>query len=152
MIRLLTLTLALTLTLSCGVSKKVYQFDNTSVIRMNRGPCFGTCPFYDITIDGTGLAQFKGKRFVEKIGDFTKTFTPEETNLLFKRFEKANFWDFQDEYTAEVTDLPTIFITFEHKGRSKKIKCYYNTPEPLVELLTEVDRYANMEGWEEVKR
>jgi len=135
------------LLLGCGVSKTAYQQDSTSKITLNRGVCFGSCPYYDITIDGDGKAVFKGKKFVEKLGTFTKTFTPEETNLLFRKFEKADFWSFADEYYANVSDLPMNYITLEHEGRSKKIKAYYNVPEALTELMTEVDAYANTAGW-----
>ena len=135
------------LLMGCCVSKKHYQNDATSVIKMSKGVCFGSCPVYDITIDGTGKATYLGKRFVEKIGTYTKTFTLEETNLLFKKFEKAGFWDFKDEYTAEVTDLPTTFITLEQNGKSKKIKAYYDIPETLQDLIKEVDTYSNTEGW-----
>ena len=131
----------------CCVSKKNYQNDATSMIKMSKGVCFGTCPVYDITIDGTGKATYTGKRFVDKVGNFTKTFTPEETNRLFRKFEKADFFAFENEYTAEVTDLPTTFITLEHKGQSKKIKAYYGTPESLQALIAEVDAYSNTEGW-----
>lgn len=138
------------LILSCGVSKKNYQSDATSLIKMSKGVCFGACPFYDITIDGTGKATYVGKKFVEKIGTYTKTFSPEETNLLFQKFKKADFWAFADEYTEEVTDLPTTFITFEHKGQSKRIKSYYGTPEALLALINEVDAYSNTEGWKQL--
>lgn len=131
----------------CCVSKKNYQNDASSVIKMSKGVCFGTCPVYDITIDGTGKATYTGKRFVDKVGTFSKTFTAEETNLLFRKFTKAGFWEFEDEYTAEVTDLPTTFITLEHKGKMKKIKAYYGTPEALQALIDEVHAYSNTQGW-----
>ncbi|MCB9283639.1 MAG: hypothetical protein H6563_06140 [Lewinellaceae bacterium] len=132
----------------CGVSKTVYQQESTSMIKLSRGVCFGSCPVYDFTIDGNGKATYAGKRFVDKVGTYSKTFNPEETNRLFRKFQKADFWSYQDEYYADVSDLPMNFITFEHEGRSKKIKAYYNVPESLTALMNEVDAYANTEGWE----
>ena len=135
------------LLLSCGVSKTVYQQESTTMIKLSRGVCFGTCPNYDLTIDGNGKATYVGKKHVDKIGTYSKTFTPEETNLLFRKFKKADFWAYKDEYYADVSDLPMNFITFESDGRSKKIKAYYGVPESLQALMTEVDAYANTEGW-----
>ena len=43
------------------------------------------------------------------------------------------------------------FITLEHEGRTKKIKAYYNVPEVLQELMTEVDAYANTAGWKSME-
>ena len=57
----------------CGVSKTTYQQNPTSKITLNRGACFGSCPFYDLTIDGNGYAVFKGKKFVEKLGSSFKS-------------------------------------------------------------------------------
>lgn len=145
--KLLVLFCSLALLASCGISKKSYQHAPAS-IKMSMGPCFGQCPVYDIEITGDGKAAYTGKHFVEKMGEFAKTFSPEETNTLFKRFKDANFWDYADEYTAEVTDLPTVYITYADGKRSKKVMAYFDVPESLRDLIKLVhDNYAESAGW-----
>ena len=38
--------------------------DSAARITLERGPCFGTCPVYSVTLDGSGAVLFEGRRFV----------------------------------------------------------------------------------------
>lgn len=102
------------LMVACGAKK----YDATSSIEIKKDPCFGFCPVYSFTIDGTGYATFIGERNVEKTRKWTRTLSPEETSSLFQIFENSIFWDFEEEYTDAVTDMPTTWITFKHQGRT----------------------------------
>lgn len=125
-----------------------YQYDAASYIEFKKDPCFGFCPVYTFKVYGSGNATFHGDRNVTKEGDWTRTLSPEETNALFSAFEKSDFSGFQDEYTAQVTDLPTTWITFVHAGINKTIKDYYGAPEALKELEKLVEAIAETdEGW-----
>ena len=125
-----------------------YQYDATSSIELKKDPCFGFCPVYTFKVDGKGNATFSGDRNVSKEGDWTRTLTPEETNALFDAFEKSNFEAFQDEYTDQVTDLPTTWVTFKHGPISKTIKDYYGAPEELRALEKLVEAIAETDdGW-----
>ncbi|MEZ4959313.1 MAG: DUF6438 domain-containing protein [Saprospiraceae bacterium] len=125
-----------------------YQYDAASRIELKKDPCFGFCPVYTFTVDGKGNATFKGERNVEKEGDWTRTLTPEEVNALFAAFEKSDFQSFQDEYTAQVTDLPTTWVTFRHAAIDRTIKDYYGGPAELKNLEKLVEAIAETEdGW-----
>ncbi|MEK7257731.1 MAG: DUF6438 domain-containing protein, partial [Bacteroidota bacterium] len=115
--------------------KNTPNYDATSFIEMKKDPCFGACPVYEFRVDGKGDATFHGKSFTSKEGTWKRTLTPEETATLFEAFEASNFFEaFRDEYTAEVTDLPTTYLTFSHGGKSKTIKDYFGAPEALKNL------------------
>ena len=139
---------ALGFCMSCGTPKggKGFLYSANDVIEISKGACFGTCPVYDFKIDGLGKATFKGKAFVKREGDFVKQFSAEETNAIFDSFKRADFWSFENEYTAAVTDLPTVWLSFYFMERSKKIRCYYDVPVKLVNLGKEVEALALSEG------
>jgi len=140
------LLLALAFLMVACDSKK---YNATSSIKMKKDPCFGFCPVYIFTIDGTGSATFNGERNVDKEGNWTRTLSPEETSALFQAFGNAKFWDFEEEYTDSMTDLPTTWITFSHQGQTKTIKDYYGAPEALKNLEKMVEDIAESgEGWE----
>ncbi|MBI5917741.1 MAG: hypothetical protein HY842_20410 [Bacteroidetes bacterium] len=125
-----------------------YQFDETSFIEFKKDPCFGACPVYNFKVNGKGSATFHGDRNVSKTGDWTRTLSPEATNALFDAFEKSNFGQFQDEYTAQVTDLPTTWVTFSNGTLNKTVKDYYGAPEALKNLEKMVEAIAETdEGW-----
>lgn len=111
-----------------------YKFDASTFIELKKDPCFGVCPVYSFRVDGKGNATFKGTRNVAKQGDWTRKLTPDATNSLFAAFEASNFAQFQDEYTAQVTDLPTTWITFNNGIVNKTIKDYFGAPEALKNL------------------
>lgn len=130
------------------VSTEEFQNPAKTLIKMEKSGCFGTCPIYAFEINGEGMAKYHGTRFVEKMGDFTKQFPPKQINALVKIFEEAGLWDYKDEYTADVTDLPTTFLSFSHNGKTKKIRMYYEVPRELIDLSKIVESFANSADWE----
>ncbi len=119
-----------------------YHYEETTFIELKKDPCFGVCPVYSFKLDGKGNASFTGTRNVPKQGDWTRKLSPEATNSVFKAFEQSNFDQFQDEYTAQVTDLPTTWVTFKNGIINKTIKDYYGSPEALKNLEKMVETIA----------
>lgn len=141
---------------ACDASKKVQgeaaipedqDFTEATVIAMSKGPCFGTCPVYDLTIKGNGEATLVAKKFMDYEGTFNRTLNQDEVDALIGAFLDANFFDFEEAYTANVTDLPTTWITFTHNGRTKKVKAYYDIPASLVRLIDQVHAIAIDKAW-----
>jgi hypothetical protein len=132
-------------------SKERNRFENSRIL-MSKGECYGYCPVYSIVINGTGKVQFEGKKNVKKQGKFEKQLTEKEISKIFNEFECANFFDFHSEYTAEITDLPTTYLTFEHRDFKKQVMDYYNAPEELKKLEKLVEDIATNEaGWKKVE-
>jgi hypothetical protein len=120
----------------------------THYIELKKDPCFGFCPVYKIKITGDGKAVYNGKKNVEKEGVWYRTLSAEQTKALFKAFEEADYWSFRDEYTAQVTDLPTTWTTFSLGEKNKTIKDYYGAPKELKALEEMVAQIAEEEdGW-----
>lgn len=131
----------------CETNTGAYSSD--TYVEMKKSGCYGSCPMYTIRIDGAGQATYKGERFVEKIGGHVKKFTDRQTGGLMQAFDNADFWSFKDEYLGDITDLPYTYLTFSHKGKTKKITLYYNVPEKLTALANLVASFAeSKDGWE----
>lgn len=124
-----------------------YEQPAESFIAVKTGGCYGTCPIYEFTINGNGQANYKGNRFVDVEGEKSKTFSSTETNALFAAFERADYWSFENEYSAAVTDLPSTFLTYSHGGQTKKIRLYFDVPDKLVGLSKLTKSFANSEKW-----
>lgn len=119
-----------------------YHFDEKVAIELKKDPCFGVCPVYSFKLDGKGQASFEGMRNVSKQGQWTRQLSPEATNAIFTAFEQSKFSEFQDEYTAQVTDLPTTWLTYKNGATTKTIKDYYGSPEALKNLEKMVETIA----------
>ncbi|MBW8051199.1 MAG: hypothetical protein FVQ77_12830 [Cytophagales bacterium] len=121
-----------------------------TVITLQKTMCYGKCPVYTITIHGDGQSVYVGKKNVDKIGKYQKKLKISEVENLIKAFEDANFYNFKDEYSAKVTDLPTTYITYTVNEKTKRIKDYYGAPDELKKLEKMVEKIASSEGWEKV--
>ncbi len=139
--------LALWLLATACHTKESALLDENTAISMQKTECHGTCPVYTIHVNGTGLATLEGKQHLNKIGVYQMQLSPEETEALFAPFIKANLWSFENEYTEEVTDLPTTYLTFTHKGKVKKIKDYSGAPQKLIDLENHLAGLISANAW-----
>lgn len=133
---------------ACETPTNPYLYEETSTIMLKKDPCFGFCPVYTIEINGQGKIVYNGIRNVPKEGTWYQVISVEQTNGLFAAFEEAGFWEFEDEYTAQVTDLPTTWTTLVIGEKRKTIKDYYGAPEKLKALEQMIAEIAESEeGW-----
>ena len=66
-----------------------------------------------------GSAFYHGKRFVEKIGNYEFSVSKETLNYILKKADEIGFFELEDKYTANITDLPKT-ITFIKNGKDNK--------------------------------
>src|SRR4051794_17332784 len=95
---------ALTLIAGCQ-SKATPPTDLSNVlIKMKRTACFGTCPVYELTIAGTGKAEYCGAAFVNVRGRKSFTISEAEVRKLVNSFYEADFWNLSNKYWSPITD------------------------------------------------
>lgn len=149
---------------SCKAKHKKNTMENTEVTKakqeapsetlvfsIKKTPCFGTCQVYNMQIYSTGKVVYNGEKHVRKIGKFERTITIEELKGLIDAFEAANFWDFKDLYTEQVTDMPTTFVTFVNNGNTKVVEDYFNAPKELKSLELMLQRVADEGEWKKTE-
>jgi hypothetical protein len=137
-------------------------------IGLTRSACFGSCPDYSVTIDGSGGVFFTTRAPALKGGgDAHRQFGPGRGVLLpgehraridritldalIERFRAAHFFGLGPEYSAPVTDLPTYVLEFETGGRSWTVTDYAGRmagmPPVVTELEEAVDEAAGTARW-----
>jgi len=149
--KLLLIFIVVSLFSGCKTIEKTSN-TNSVLLTLEKTMCRGQCPVYSLSIFENGLAQYIGKENVEKIGTYEKNLSSSEIKSLKTAFNQANFFDFEDEYTALVTDLPSTYISYTQNGRTKKIRDHYGAPEALKkleELLIAVSE--SQEGWKKTE-
>jgi hypothetical protein len=129
----------------------------TGSVSLERGPCFGTCPVYKVTIDRAGAVRFEGRRFVADTGVSTGTAPSPSVDSLFAELQAADYFGFADGYRMGqpgceryATDLPTV-ITEVHLGnRTKRVEhdrgCA-DAPAALSVLERRIDEVAGVGKW-----
>ena len=69
-------------------------------VTLERGPCFGTCPVYTVTLDRAGNVRFEGRRFVADTGVATATVARAQVDSLFAELETVRYFDLADSYRS----------------------------------------------------
>lgn len=125
------------------------------IIKIERRPCFGKCPVYDVTVYGSGLVIYDGELSVDAKGMRIKFLEEEEIYAMLAEFEKADFFSWDDSYAFTASDLPATITQIEINGRSKRIWHYgggcgsdYDVAPPeLCELEKRLDEIVNVKNW-----
>ena len=138
--------------LLCIVPMSLAAYDPQSVvIRIERGPCFGTCPVYKMTLYGDGTVRYDGKDHVSARGSQTAVIAPEKVKELAGEIERSGFFNLRDFYTeVSVTDAPTVFLYIAVDGKKKQVKHYlgdFNAPKTLETIETRIDEVAGTGRW-----
>jgi len=126
-------------------------------VSLERGPCFGTCPVYRVTLSGDGLIEFVGTRFVSRVGTDTARVAPEVVDSLLRSLEAGGFFSLADAYLPDApacgryhTDAPTVSLAVQATGRAKTVRHDHGcggAPEALTGFERLVDSVAGTARW-----
>jgi Domain of unknown function (DUF6438) len=133
-------------------AKNVVPTKPTQVFALEMTPCYGTCPAYKVIIFENDSLTYEGMSHVVKEGFISKKLPQGTVNQLIEKFRGVNFFKFQNQYTSNVTDFPTTYISFTDKGITKKIMDYYKAPDSLKQLETLINDLVKDEVEVEAKK
>ncbi len=118
-------------------------------ITMERTPCFGTCPWYILEITENGQVRYWGKKDAPRVGYFESTISQADAKQLFKRYSSKKLSNAQEEYTANISDIPMIHYTFtigKEQGQ-KKVRQANFGPTFFTRLANELDALVAETEW-----
>lgn len=151
--------LALALAAGCAGNPEPEPPTASDHISMTRGPCFGACPIYTVTVWGDGRVRFEGDRFVAQTGEHTKTVDPEAVAALFAAADSLGFHRLPGDITpaneqvcgASWTDMPSAETTIIRAGRGIHTVNHYHgcpkAPEALTAFENRIDAVAGTAEW-----
>lgn len=116
-------------------------------IFMERTACYGTCPVYSVELRENGSVTYTGTQYVRVSGTRRWTVDAQAVQSLARDMARAGFFDWKDEYTAPVMDLPTTYVTLTAGGRTKKIKDHLGAPPALKEIEARIDAVSGARGY-----
>jgi hypothetical protein len=111
--------------------------------------CYGTCPVYTVTIDRHGRFTWLGEHFVPVVGRYEGEFVPELFTALAEMIDRFGFFDWNDEYVSDITDMPDTILTVERAGVTKRVlQNGTNEPPGLDVLATFIDGIISHALWD----
>jgi hypothetical protein len=127
------------------------------VVTLERTPCFGTCPVYQVAISRSGAVRFVGKQHVAQQGEATAEIPAPRVDSLMHELEAGGYFGFADSYVMGTpacgqyaTDSPTVITSTSAGGRSKTVRHDYGcsaAPEELGRLERMIDEVAGTSRW-----
>lgn len=142
--------LSFVLVFTCCKSTQVPPAEE-AVIIMKKTPCMGPCPEYELMIFADRKVVIDARQHLDIKGRYISELPADRYEELINKFKESDFFAFEDEYTSNVTDLPTTFVTFRSEGREKSIMDYHGAPEELKELEKAVHKLIVELEWEKVE-
>jgi hypothetical protein len=133
-------------------------------IKLQRNPCFGTCPFYDVTLYGTGVVIYNGEHFVTEVGERRDEVNPWDLLELFQYAVEVGFFEMQADYEFKTNisiddnlfvkdypytyeDLPSSQVTIDTGKQLKSVLNYLGAPKRLITLENKIEKLANTKRW-----
>jgi len=125
------------------------------LVTLERGPCFGTCPVYSLTVSADGTVVYDGMQFVEVEGEQTAALPAQQVEELANAIVSADFFSLEDSYAVSATDLPSITTMVTMQGLTKSIYHYGvgcgtdldTAPPELCEIEALLESIPTSNGW-----
>jgi len=125
-------------------------------VTLERTPCFGTCPVYQVAISRSGVVRFVGTQHVGQ-GEATAEIPAARVDSLLRELEAGGYFGFADAYVMDspacgqyATDSPTVITSASAEGRTKTIRHDYGcnaAPPELARLERRIDEVAGTSRW-----
>jgi hypothetical protein len=119
----------------------------SELIYFSRGICYGKCPEFELRIFDNGLALLHGKSNLSHIGMFEYHLSDTEMKELNSILNETDFQSMDDEYSAQIADVPSVGFKVLKDGVEKQIGGNYQFPEPLLAVFKHLDNYVFSEKW-----
>ena len=149
----LIFTIAATVTAQKGKDSQQLERkggEQISEITLERTACFGSCPMYKVTLRRDGTATYVGREYVERKGTYKGQVYGFQR--LAQLIESRGYFNFKDNYTRPITDLPSTITSVVRAGSRKTIKNYGDSgPVELWGIEAAIDGIVANTKWEKVE-
>ena len=143
-IKCISLAMFFLLAFACKAPEKIITLQKTA--------CYGACPVYTLDIYANREVNLSAERFVGVgEGEFHLKLSQAAYSQITRQFANSNFFSFNDRYRANVSDLPTIFLTFSNGDERKTIELYGSGPEALHQLAGSLQHLVDSSDWKPKK-
>jgi len=133
------------------VEEQKIKEEDRVFLSLKKGPCFGKCPVFTISIYKSGLAEFHGKAHTGNLGKFKKNISLAQLDDLMLSCEDADILSMLDMYPSQIADLPLITIKYMTDDSTKVVKGKEDRPAKLIAVERKLVDIVNSDGWELVE-
>ncbi|MBS9766898.1 MAG: hypothetical protein KGV44_05095 [Flavobacteriaceae bacterium] len=127
--------IAVVMMMSCHTFPKTSG--GKSVFKIERTPCFGSCPVYTVELLSNKTIVYKGVKNVEPLGEKVVHLSDAQYQRFINEIEALPFADYKLEYGQNIRDVAFFYITC----KGKKIKTTQGkVPKKLSEVIQKIEK------------
>jgi len=119
-------------------------------IIIHKGPCFGTCESYQITLNRTGEVTYVGFYYVARLGEWRASLQNNEFDEIASLIYAIRFFTLKEWYTNHASDESTVTIVVKVGNETKEVSsdpgCYY----PLWAIASLVEHLTDKLNWKQI--
>jgi hypothetical protein len=108
-------------------------------LRLERDPCFGSCPVYAVEIGKDGKGSFIGREHVKTKGVHEIHLVSADIALIASVLERSGFWSLKEHYQSKEdgceavwTDQSGLSISAVRHGKTKTVAFYHGCRGPAI--------------------
>lgn len=120
---------------------------DTPLITLQRSPCFGDCPVYNVALYEDGTVAYTGITNTDLFGVHTFEADPAAIASIAQIAQITGYFDWQESYDESVvTDQSTVTTSIRWEDQSKRIVRYEgdpNAPVGLTWIEDDIDRLVS---------
>jgi hypothetical protein len=132
-------------------SVKIGGDEKGVIATIERGSCFGKCPVYVMEIYKDGKVLYEGKRYTKKVGIYRKNIEMKEVKAIAKAFGTEKFMTFDDEYSSDIQDLPSVTISYHDGTTRKRVIGKDRKPGGFIKLQSMLEKLADSDDWATIR-
>lgn len=126
---------------SCSLFKSKSNTNKDFTLVVKTSPCFGRCPFYELSVDSKGEARYKGIRHPKTDGEIVRNLSAIELDSVRYIFETNNFWGLDSVYdNPSISDFPSTTISYNTVDKQKTVFARFDTPMELRKITAFIER------------
>ncbi len=122
----------------------------TILARYERTPCYGKCPTDTLTIFKTGQAHYKGKKFVDRIGEFKGKVSEKTLERIRHVADSIGFFELEKKYDDKHTDIPSRQTVLRFNKKHHYVYDRMAGPDKLKRLYSLFNRIIEETRWKAV--
>lgn len=126
----------------------------STTIELSRGPCFGSCAAYTVTIHDDGNVEFDGKQLTKVHGKQTGQITDAQFAQILDILNRVRFADLDDRAFNWCFDTPTVSLTVRTNGHEKNVSsdaacvgAKAGLQAGFVNATTEIENILSTDRW-----
>lgn len=116
-----------------------------------RSPCFGKCPWDQLTVFSDGRINYVGKRDVERIGNYSGRISENQAEGLKTYLEELGYFEMKEKYDSNISDLPSVQMNFYSASKKQEVYIRGDAPTGMTSVFNKmIEVYESVQDWEEI--